>query len=32
MDFLGADAYGDNADTPLEVMMELCGRIAVIAV
>jgi len=32
MDFLGADAYGDNADTPLEVMMELSGRIAVIAV
>jgi len=32
MDFLGADAYGDNADTHLEVMMELSGRIAVIAV
>jgi hypothetical protein len=32
MDFLGADAYGDNADTHLEVMMELSGRIAVVAV
>ena len=32
MDFLGADAYGDNDDAHMDVMMELCGRISVIAV
>jgi hypothetical protein len=32
MDFLGADAYGDNDDAHMDVMMELCGRISVVAV
>ena len=31
MDFLGADAYGEIADAHMEVMMELSGRIAVVA-
>jgi len=32
MDFLGADAYGDNDDAHMDVMMELCGRISIVAV
>jgi len=32
MDFLGADAYGDNDDAHMDVMIELCGRIAIVAV
>ena len=32
MDFLGANAYGDNDDAHMDVMMELCSRIAIVAV
>ena len=31
IDFLGADAYGEIKDAHIDVMMELCGRIAIVA-